>query len=139
MPYLRLAAGFLSVAAVLGTGCAKNQVEVDTTSCTHAATIVGFTPCSSTGYIIALASPRDTVVTYNLPAALAALVKPSTSPHRPYLLAPGDIVRITIGYSPVVVANQTQAVCVGTINVAPFNQLTNNGREIRILCAEKVL
>lgn len=121
------------------SSCDTSKADTDTTSCTHAAQIIGRTICGANGYILALASPRDTVVTYNLPAEMGALAAPAQyRPGSPVpLFTPASFIRMKLGYSLLAPAEQTAQVCLATVNVAPFNKLTHNGREIRILCASQ--
>jgi hypothetical protein len=119
--------------------CNTSKADIDTTSCTHEAQIIGRTICGANGYILALTSPRDTVVTYNLPAEVGALAAqaqylPGSSVP---LFTPASFIRIKLGYSMLAPAEQTAQVCVATVWTAPFNRLTNNGREIRVLCASQ--
>jgi hypothetical protein len=131
---------FSSFVLLLGaSSCETSKADTDTTSCTHEAQIIGRTICGANGYILALASPRDTVVTYNLPAemsALAAQAQYQVGRQIP-LFMPASFIRIKLGYSLLAPAEQTAQVCLATVNVVPFNKLTNNGREIRILCASQ--
>ncbi len=129
-----------SFVLLLGTSsCNTSKADTDTTSCTHEAQLIGRTSCGANGYILALASPRDTVVTYNLPAEVGALVAQAQyQVGQPIpLFTPASFVRIKLGYSVLDPAERTQVVCTANINLAPFNKLTNNGREIRILCASQ--
>jgi hypothetical protein len=121
-----------------GAGCA-DKATTDTTSCTHAAQIIGRTICGANGYLLALASPRDTVITYNLPPEVAALVAQAAYQPRTQvaLFTPASFVRLKIGYVLLAQAERTPQFCTTTINLAPFNKLTNNGTEIRILCAQQ--
>jgi hypothetical protein len=119
--------------------CNTSKADIDTTSCTHEAQIIGRTICGANGYILALTSPRDTVVTYNLPAEVGALAAQAQYlPGSPVpLFTPASFIRLKLGYSRLAPAEQTAPVCVATVWVAPFNKLTNNGREIRVLCASQ--
>jgi hypothetical protein len=119
--------------------CNNGKADIDTTSCTHEAYIIGRTICGANGYILALTSPRDTVLTYNLPAEVGALAAQAHYlPGSPIpLFTPDSFIRLKLGYSLLAPAEQTAQVCLATVWTAPFNRLTNNGREIRVLCASQ--
>lgn len=139
---LRCIAGFSSLALLLtNSSCTDSKADTDTTSCTHYAQIIGRTICGSKGYVLALTSPRDTVVTYNLPTEVTALTaqaqyQPGTQVG---LFVPADFVRIKLGYSLLDPTERTPVICTANIYLAPFNILTHNGREIRVLCASQAL
>lgn len=149
LPYLSSVSGMIrphpllqcsSFVLLLGAvSCNTNKADIDTTSCSHDAQIIGRTICGANGYILALASPRDTVVTYNLPAEVGALAAQAHYlPGSPVpLFMPASFIHLKLGYSLLAPAEQTAQVCVATIWTAPFNKLTNNGREIRVLCASQ--
>ena len=134
LPRLSRLALFLTAA-----GC-TDKVDLDTTACTHEAQLIGRTICGSNGYLLALASPRDTVITYNLPAELAALTTQAsyqTGRGLP-LFTSASFVRLKLGYSRLDPAQQTAVFCTANGWLAPFNQLTHSGREIRVLCASQL-
>jgi hypothetical protein len=131
---------FSSFVLLLGaSSCDTSKADTDTTSCTHDAQIIGRTICGSNGYILALASPRDTVITYNLPAEVGTLTAQAQYQvgRQIPLFMPASFVRIKLGYSVLDPAERTPVVCTTNIYVASFNKLTNNGREVRILCASQ--
>ncbi len=135
-PLLELSGLVLLLGAV---SCDPNKADMDTTSCTHEAQIIGRTICGSNGYILALASPRDTVITYNMPVEVGAL---TAQAHYQVgtaipLFTPDSFIRLKLGYAVLAPAERTPGVCLTTVYVAPFNKLTNNGREIRVLCASQ--
>jgi hypothetical protein len=137
-PLLQLSSFVLLLGA---SSCDTSKADIDTTSCTHDAQIIGRTICGSKGYILALASPRDTVVTYNLPAEVAALTAQAHYQVGGYipLFTPTSFIRVKLGYSMLDPAEYTPELCLANVWTAPFNKLTNNGKEIRILCASQAL
>lgn len=135
-PLLKLSSFVLLLGA---SSCDTSKADTDTTSCTHDAQIIGRTICGSNGYILALASPRDTVITYNLPAEVGALTAQAQYQvgRQIPLFTPASFVRVKLGYSVLDPAERTPLVCTANVYVVPFNKLTNNGREIHILCASQ--
>lgn len=83
----------------------RGKPTVDATTCTHAATIVGGIPYLTMGYLLALASPRDTVIAYDLPLEGTTRVQSTATFSRTYLLPPQNFERLPISYTAVAPAN----------------------------------
>jgi hypothetical protein len=84
---------------------------------------------------VALESPRDTVVTYNLPSEVITQVRAKAISAGYGFYQPGSFTRIKLGYTRLAPAERTAIVCLATIWLYPFNRATNNGTEIRTVCA----